>query len=165
MVKRCPLLVLLAFVTLFLGFSGIFKIIPIGPVSYAAAKANKKADAEKIILLELQSAVMSFADTFAQTIASTALELERTLQTPEARLKAANIRVYSVAAACEIAADAQPGVALLDMVVLVTLNRMVWEDYWQPEVFGQAAEDMVEALRKLEKGIWSIAARVLTPTQ
>jgi outer membrane protein OmpA-like peptidoglycan-associated protein len=165
MVKRCPLLVLLAFVTLFLGFSGIFKIIHIETISYAAAKTNKKDDADKIILLELQSAVMSFADTFAQTIASTALDLERTLQTPEARLKAANIRVYSVAAACEIAADAQPGVALLDMVVLVTLNRMVWEDYWQPEVFGQAAEDMVEALRKLEKGIWSIAARVLTQGQ
>jgi len=51
------------------------------------------------------------------------------------------------------------------MVVLVTLNRMVWEEYWMPQVYGQPAAGMVTTLRQLEEDIWALAARVLTPTQ
>ena len=43
--------------------------------------------------------------------------------------------VYSAAAAFTIAADPEPQVALLDMVVMTTLGRMVYEDYWRPR-FG-----------------------------
>jgi hypothetical protein len=51
------------------------------------------------------------------------------------------------------------------MMVLVALTRMTWEDYWQPEVYGESAHEVVETLRELEKDIWTIAARVLTPEQ
>jgi hypothetical protein len=70
-----------------------------------------------------------------------------------------------MAAAYHIAATPYPGAALLDMLVLVTLNRMVWEEYWVPKVYGQLAADMVTMLRKLEGDIWALAAEVLTPTQ
>ena len=58
-----------------------------------------------------------------------------------------------------------PGPALLDTLVLVTLNRMVWEEYWMPKVYGQPAADLVATLRQLEGDIWDLAAKVLTPAQ
>ena len=48
---------------------------------------------------------------------------------------------------------------------MVTLNRMVWEEYWQPKVFGKPADVVVKAIKKNEEAIWSIAAKVLTADQ
>ena len=81
------------------------------------------------------------------------------------RLEADRFKHNAMAAAYHIAATPYPGAALLDMLVLVTLNRMVWEEYWVPQVYGQLAADMVTMLRKLEGDIWALAAEVLTPTQ
>jgi hypothetical protein len=51
------------------------------------------------------------------------------------------------------------------MLVLVSLNRMVWEEYWMPKVYGQLAADLVATLRRLEGDVWDLAAKVLTPAQ
>ncbi len=80
-------------------------------------------------------------------------------------MSATRIKVSSIFAALEIASGPDPGVALLDLSVLVTLTRMVWDGFWQPEVYGEAADVMVGELRKLEQEIWSIAAKVLTSVQ
>ena len=50
-------------------------------------------------------------------------------------------------------------------MIIVTLGRIVWEEYWQPEVFGDPAQVVVETLKELEKDIWTLAAKLLTPEQ
>ena len=114
---------------------------------------------------ELHNAVTSFADSFMTTITQAAMVLENEIPSPEARLAATRIKVYTFSSAIDIASSPSPGAALLDMVVMVTLNRMVWEAYWQPKVFGKTADVVIMAFKKTEKDIWSIAAKVLTPDQ
>lgn len=48
---------------------------------------------------------------------------------------------------------------------MATLNRMVWEDYWRPQVFGMPATIMVDAFKKMETDAWELVARVMTPVQ
>jgi len=65
----------------------------------------------------------------------------------------------------DIAASPNPGAALLDMTVFVTLKRMVWEDYWMPEIYGEAGTPVSDVLRELERDIWEIAAGVYSTEQ
>jgi hypothetical protein len=51
------------------------------------------------------------------------------------------------------------------MVVLATLSRLVIDDVWTPEAYGQRARPVVEAHRKLEQGAWQLVEGVLTGPQ
>ena len=79
---------------------------------------------------ELQAAVISYANRFIATIGQAAFDLETAIQTKEGRLVAAARKVYSLSAVAEIAAGPRPGPALLDLVVLTTLNRRMWVCAW-----------------------------------
>jgi len=114
---------------------------------------------------ELQSAVISYANRFISTIGQAAFQLEKEIPTAQGRLTAVSRKVYSLSAITEIAAGPDPGPALFDLVVMATLNRMVWDDYWRPQVFGMPATVMVDAFKKMEKDAWTLAAKVMTPEQ
>lgn len=114
---------------------------------------------------ELQAAVISYANRFIAVIGQAAFDLEAKIPTKEGRLIASARKVYSLSAAAEIAAGPSPGPALLDLVVMTTLNRMVWEDYWRPQVFGMPATVMVEAFEKMEADVWNLVAKVMTAKQ
>ncbi len=112
----------------------------------------------------LQGMLMGFADTFASNYA-TAITLLLEQVSSRERVVAARSRFLLDVSATDIASGPYPGIGLADMVVLVTLSRMVWEDYWQPEVFGDPALQVVETLRKSEEDIWALAATVMTAEQ
>jgi len=114
---------------------------------------------------ELQAAVISYANRYINTVGQAAVRFEEKLPTPEARLKASERKVYSLSSVAEIAAGPNPGPALLDLVVTTTLNRMVWEDYWRPQVFGMPATIIIDAFKKMEKDVWHLASQVMTPSQ
>ena len=129
------------------------------PASVEAESADQMSQEE------LQSAVISYANRFIATIGQAAFDFEKAIPTPQGRLIASARKVYSLSAATEIAAGPNPGPALLDIVVMATLNRMVWEDYWRPQVFGMPATIMVDAFKKMETDAWKLVARVMTPAQ
>src|SRR5215470_2256912 len=131
----------------------------------AAARAKASAEGGALASEELQAALRSFADSWASQLSETTARLATPMATPQARYHADRFGYFAIAAAFDIAAGPSPGAALLDMLVLVTLNRMVWEEYWMPQVYGEPAAGMVTTLRQLEEDIWALAARVLTPTQ
>ena len=114
---------------------------------------------------QVQSQLMGFADRHYAAIYQAAWEFQMALPTPQARQDAARERLVSLLVPTDIATGPNPGNALLDMVVYVTLKRMVWEDYWGPEVFGNAAENMIDAYRIMEADIWEVAADVYTLEQ
>jgi hypothetical protein len=126
---------------------------------------EKQGDPQPITRGELHAALMDFADRFANTVNESAIRFESDLPSRGARLEATRLRFYPLASAFQIAAGPNPGIALLDMVVLVTLNRIVWEEHWRAQIFGAPAEVMVAGFGKLEADIWSIAKKVLTQTQ
>jgi len=131
----------------------------------AASQSTGKAGSVQISRAELQAAVMSFADTYNVTIVQAVTMMADKLDTPEARVTASRMQVYSTASAVDIATGPYPGVSLLDMVVLVTLNRILWEDYYLAQHFGKPAEIVVKAFKMLETQIWSLAAKVMTTEQ
>lgn len=114
---------------------------------------------------ELQSAVISYANRFIATIGQAAFDLEEKIPTAEGRLVAAKRKVFSLSSAAEIAAGPNAGASLLDLVVMATLNRIVWEEYYRPKVFGKPATIMVDAFKKMEAEAWELAAKVMTPEQ
>jgi len=123
----------------------------------AQSRSTSKADNEVPIGMtpeELQSAVMNFADSLMATVSQASNLLERKLPSPEARLEASRLKVYTFSSAVDIASSPSSGVALLDMVVMVTLNRIIWEEHL-----------VVKAFKTSEEGIWSIAAKILTSEQ
>lgn len=123
------------------------------------------AEAEAMTPAELQSAVISYANRFISTIGQAAYQLEKEIPTAQGRLVAAARKVHSLSAVTEIAAGPNAGPALLDTVVMATLNRMVWETYWRPQVFGMPATVMVDAFKTMETDAWAVAAKVMTPEQ
>ncbi len=119
----------------------------------------------KISDTELQAMLMGFADTYAGTVGQSSIILEKKLETANERKLVRVTMVRGTAAAYDIAAGPNPVIAMLDMVVMVTLQRMIWEEFWYPNVLGDPAMAHVEALRRLEDKIWAIAGRVFTPEQ
>jgi len=134
-------------------------------VATTAPHAEESARHQPFTSEELQAALMSFADNWASQIFEATALLVRQVAKPDVRLEADRFKHNAISAAYHIAAGPYPGAGLLDMLVLVTLNRLVWEEYWGPQVYGPLAADMVTMLRKLEGEIWALAAEVLTPTQ
>lgn len=108
---------------------------------------------------------MRFADrsVYATRTAFDRFHLE--LDTPEERAAALERRHFITSAVVTIATQPDPDVALLDMIVLVTLERMGAERLWLPTVFGEAGRPYLEALVTLEESIWALGQRVMTPPQ
>lgn len=110
--------------------------------------------------IRLQASLMTFADRFASQVAENTMVLERRVTSPELRLKLARDRLYYLASLYDIVTGACVGVALFDAVVLVSLTRMVWEEYWAPQVFGAQAELPRQVREASDVTIAKIAARV-----
>ncbi len=87
--------------------------------------------------VEIQGAVMSYADTFAAVVGELLTSLENEATTYQGRLYAAEARLFGISSAIQIASEPKPAVAMLDMMVFTTLKRIAWEEYWVPKVYGK----------------------------
>jgi hypothetical protein len=134
-------------------------------VCYSQKKGQKKKEETYVMTeAELQAHIMGFADRFAAYI-SQGFETFDELSPPlESRRIVQGDAVYSMYAAFMIAAESDPDPALLDMVVMVTLGRMIYEDHWLDKL-SPSVQSMVAGFRKAEKDIWNIVALVLNPDQ
>ena len=132
-------------------------------IAVNAAKGDKQG-AYVLTEVELQSELMAYADRFASISAQAIDDFLRSGPTPEARFAVSGDAVYSASAAYTIAADANPEAALLDLVVLATLERLVFEQYWRPRL-GRSVDTVTKAFGKLEGDAWQFAAKVLTTPQ
>ncbi len=124
-----------------------------------------KAEAEATKLQELQLKVMRFADEYAGGISEPITRFQTETQDAAERLAAQNWRLSQTASAYTIATGPNPVTNALDMVVLATLSRMVIEDSWIQDKYGERAAPLSDAHRKLEPGAWALASEVLTEGQ
>jgi hypothetical protein len=137
-------------------------IVMVTGAGHAAKKP--KPDAYVVTEAELQLDLMSYADRYAAVVVQAFEDAERMGPPPETRRALLGDAVFSAAAAFTIAADPDPQLALLDMVVMTTLGRMVYEDYWRPRL-GAPADPGIAAFEKLEMDIWTVAAPILDEAQ
>lgn len=113
----------------------------------------------------VQAGVMRYADTFASRITEATQDFAEKAGTPEARIQGMTWAVGQSTSAYTIASGPNANIALLDLIVLVTLGRMIHEEYWMPKVWGEADRPMVEAFTQMEAEAWLTAKHVLNKIQ
>jgi hypothetical protein len=143
-------------------------IVSIGGGDVQGAKEEKDKDAkEKIYAIteaQLQSHLMSFADRFASILDMSIAKFESFNPTGTIRYEVLELMTFSLHQAFLIAAESEPSVALLDMLSMVTLGRIFFEEEGQSR-YGKTIVPVIEGYRKAEADIRKVAATVLTPDQ
>jgi len=107
---------------------------------------------------------MRFADEYVAMVAQAADDFGAKVGTPEARLAALRWKLGQATSAYVDATGPNPTINALDMLVLVTMARIVVEDY-VVGTFGEDARPLLETQRKLESEAWQLASGVLRPEQ
>ena len=107
---------------------------------------------------------MSFADRFASIMDMTIAKFESFNPTGNSRYEVLELMTFSLHNAFIIAAESDAGVALLDMLSMVTLGRIFFEEEG-PSRYGKVVVPVLEGYRKAEADIRKVAAIVLTPNQ
>jgi hypothetical protein len=112
----------------------------------------------------IQAQVMRFADVYSVQIAEAADNFSAKVKTSGAREAALRWKLGQSTSAYIDATGPNPYLNGLDMLVLVTLSRMVIENYGI-KVYGDAARPLLEVQRKMETNVWMLAGGILKPAQ
>ncbi|MDJ0949132.1 MAG: hypothetical protein QNJ94_09440 [Alphaproteobacteria bacterium] len=115
---------------------------------------------------ELREDLFRYTGRYIDQLSEALDALRSKAKTARVRRQAQDSKVAAGENAIRISVGPYPEVNLLDMVVLVSLQRTVLEDHWIPKEFGKkSGAPLARVLRKLEAEIWSIAAKVLSAPQ
>lgn len=125
-----------------------------------SAAVSQLADARQV-----QAQVMDFADEMMLRVAESIDQIEGRSQSIEGRTVAHRLK-YTVAHGATIIAAAQnPRIALVDMYVMISLQKALIDRKIVPEFFGPEADRLVETFRASEQEIKGLASKALTPEQ
>lgn len=108
---------------------------------------------------------MGFADRYLNRMSEALDTAAMSHPTPQCRVAAQATKYYPGITVVTVACEPDPSVALLDMLVVVTLERLVWEGSWSKEIFGDEAAEVMRAQREVEADIWNVAGSVMSPAQ
>ena len=133
-------------------------------VEAADSKKDTKGNSAVITQAELQAQVMAFSDRYFSIITSAYHAFEAQAPQTEDHKMILNVCTYSISAAFTIAAQSNPVGALLDMVVMVTLGRIIFEENLLPK-YGPKLQPLVEGFREAERDIWQVTSKIATPEQ
>ena len=116
-------------------------------------KATQRAEQLQI----LQFRVMRFADEYVGGIVEPLQRFQATMDNADDRLVAQSWKLSQSTAAYTIASGPSAVGNAIDMMVLATLSRMVVEDAWVTDRFGDRATPLRDAHRRLEAGARDLA--------
>jgi hypothetical protein len=126
---------------------------------------DQAAEQRAASILQLQLAIMRFADEYTARISEQVETFQEGTDDPAERLAAQAWLVSQATSAVTIAAGPNADLNAIDMLVFVTLSRMVIENRWQDELHGQRAAGLLATHQALERRIWENAADLLTEEQ
>jgi len=127
-------------------------------------KSGTKGDPAVMTQADLQSQVMAFADRSFSIITSAYSAFDAQAPPTDNHKQILNICTYSISSAFTIAAQSNPVGALLDMVVMVTLGRIIFEDDMLPK-YGSQLHPIIKGFREAERDIWLVSSKMATPSQ
>ncbi len=130
----------------------------------AVAAQTESENAYRMDETELQSSIMSFADRLASILMTAFARYDKSGPIVKDRNEVQSIVVYALWNAYIIASESDPGIALLDMISMVTLGRIIFEDQGI-KTFGPNVEPLVKGFRKAEKDILGVAILTLDQEQ
>ena len=123
-----------------------------------------KGSATSVDPVQVQQTLLRFADGYSTRMV---VGIEKLQQGTNA-FETAEMLKWKIALAsetCTIATGPNAIANLLDITIFVTVTRMALEEYWQPKVFGNSAQPMLDSCRNSETEIWRVTATVLSPQQ
>jgi hypothetical protein len=126
---------------------------------------DRAAEERAAALLQMQLAVMRFADEYAARVNAKVRTFQQATDDPAERLESQSWLVSQATAAFTIAAGPNPELNAIDMLVFSTLSRLVIEDRWVGELYGDRAQDLLAEHRALERRIWDYSSVLLTEAQ
>ncbi len=124
---------------------------------------NTTKQAEQLQILQLRN--QRFADEYVGSIIPPIRRFQTSTDNATDRLDAQNWMLSQATAAYTIASGPSPYVNVVDMVVLATLSRMVIDDAWVGERFGERTAPLRDAYHRLEPVALENAKGVLPPDQ
>ena len=135
-------------------------------VDVSSLNVEHDAPPERMTQAQLREEVERFAFRYAGRLEPYLEAIANEANTPEQRLEIHQWKKQFTYSLVKIANSGDPETGLLDMLVLTTLVRIESEDHLVPDDFfrnnGQA---WLQAVRRSESEIWSIAKEVLDPKQ
>lgn len=126
---------------------------------------DREAEAAAEALLQLQLDVMRFADEYTARINDQVVVFQRDTDDPNDRLMAQTWLATQATSAFTIATGPNPELNAIDMLVFVVLSRMVIDDFWVNERYGERANGLRGVHQALENRAWSMANQLLTSEQ
>ncbi|MFP2769580.1 hypothetical protein [Oceanisphaera sp. KMM 10153] len=123
------------------------------------------ASGSQLNQVELQSALLSFSDSYMERVAQSIDALVMASTDPQAEALLKGTKVIYVSSALTIAAEPDVGQGLLDMMVMLGLQRRVWEQGWEGLVSREQASELVRVLIALEVDLTLLAGKVLSVKQ
>jgi len=113
---------------------------------------------------QLDEQVRRFADRYIKRMSIAVDRMRKYPLTPAQFESVQNWETMSSTSAVDIAIGSNAVTNLFDMMTLTSYSRMVIEDYWVPERFGdEIGRPLLDASSALEKDIWNMADAVLSP--
>lgn len=122
--------------------------------------APTKEEPASLDWLTLQADLMRYADRYAMIMSQALDDFRRHPMPADARWAIQSDLTYGTASLFSLAAEPNPEAGLLDMVVIVTLGRMVYEDYHTQ--WGEPVAPVLEGFRLAEEELWIVARQVLS---
>jgi hypothetical protein len=140
-------------------------IVVVGGIVHAEEKdEDTKEKTYALTEAQLQSHLMSFADRFASILDTAIAKFESLNPSGKSRYEVLELMTFSLHHAFIIAGESEPDVALLDMVSMVTLGRIFFEEEGQSR-YGKVIVPVLAGYRRAEADIRNVATIVLTPDQ
>ncbi|TVQ80904.1 MAG: hypothetical protein EA380_02785 [Phycisphaeraceae bacterium] len=131
----------------------------------SGSAAQREADAIRQRQVETLSLVSSMADQYITSVTQAISLINYDPPNPRARWLAVYFLRNAVSASLDIATKPNPGIALLDMLVLASLQTWSFENHWMPLGIGEQGEPALERLRAVRDNLWLEAAHNLSPQQ
>ena len=161
----CPLCVWLALVTaaLLTGCSLLREASEVPGKAVSTVLPGPRTEGPDPV--EQQQQLMRFTDDFITRTSEALNDYARLRGTREAAREALAWKINAFSAAISIVSGPTPNANLIDLVTMVTLTRMVLDGSWAKAACGVAFQPWLEAARTLEREVWELAGRTLTPLQ
>ncbi len=121
---------------------------------------RKEAQAQ---VAEIQAAVMRLSDSYTAAVVESVSAIPS--NTAEAQRRVLEYQIDQITAVYQIAAAPNPLANAVDLAVLTSMSARVTEDYWIPQVWGEAGRPLLRSYRALERQAWEIVSRFLDADQ
>ncbi len=133
-----------------------------------SSENSVRADTGGMNELTVQALVMEMADEYIIALSEAVyLHLHYEQEDSRSRWLSQSFLRNGVGAALDIASGANPDVALLDLLVLASVQSWAFEDRWINEMTnsGERERKALARIREGEAKLWEMSRRVLEPAQ